>query len=202
MGCKKTAHFFISKNNKLFYTLQDFCKQLEIPLHIKHTDLAKIIFETRCESNPCALCARMRRQGRAEARRIVQPAEGIAAAVEVQNDTVAALVPGQHPGAGELFEVVVVGMDLIPAAQFHQFADGVLSLADGLQGAAAQQGLHHIQLCAYSFCGYGHNHFLINWFSLSYHFRPRGRKLFLGNPSTGGRIPSPPEKKGPFPGGH
>lgn len=41
--------------------LQAFCKALDVPLHIKKTDLAKIIFETRAESNPCALCARMRR---------------------------------------------------------------------------------------------------------------------------------------------
>ncbi len=41
--------------------LQQYCDALEVPLIIKSTDLAHIIFETRKESNPCALCARMRR---------------------------------------------------------------------------------------------------------------------------------------------
>ncbi len=37
------------------------CDEMGVPLHIKKSDLAKIIFEIRKESNPCSLCARMRR---------------------------------------------------------------------------------------------------------------------------------------------
>ncbi|NLL03687.1 MAG: tRNA 2-thiocytidine biosynthesis protein TtcA [Clostridiales bacterium] len=37
------------------------CEELCIPYIIKRTELAKIIFQTREEKNPCSLCARMRR---------------------------------------------------------------------------------------------------------------------------------------------
>lgn len=38
-----------------------FCEQLEVPLLIEETNIAKIVFEAREEKNPCALCANMRR---------------------------------------------------------------------------------------------------------------------------------------------
>lgn len=37
------------------------CKKLEVPYEIVHTEVAKIIFEERKESNPCSLCAKMRK---------------------------------------------------------------------------------------------------------------------------------------------
>lgn len=37
------------------------CRQLDVPYVIKATELWRIIFEVRKESNPCSLCARMRR---------------------------------------------------------------------------------------------------------------------------------------------
>lgn len=37
------------------------CETLEIPYHIVKTDIGKIIFEDRKESNPCSLCAKMRK---------------------------------------------------------------------------------------------------------------------------------------------
>lgn len=37
------------------------CEELEIPHIIKRTRLGEIVFEERKESNPCSLCARMRR---------------------------------------------------------------------------------------------------------------------------------------------
>lgn len=37
------------------------CAELEIPYHIVKTDIGKIIFEDRKESNPCSLCAKMRK---------------------------------------------------------------------------------------------------------------------------------------------
>ncbi len=41
--------------------LKRFCDSCGVELGIKHTEIAKIIFEYRKESNPCALCAKMRR---------------------------------------------------------------------------------------------------------------------------------------------
>lgn len=37
------------------------CAGLEIPYHIVKTDIGRIIFEDRKESNPCSLCAKMRK---------------------------------------------------------------------------------------------------------------------------------------------
>lgn len=41
--------------------IESLCSQLCVPLIIKRTRLSEIIFTERRESNPCALCARMRR---------------------------------------------------------------------------------------------------------------------------------------------
>lgn len=41
--------------------VQKLCDELMIPLTIKHTDIAHILFDVRKEKNPCALCAKMRR---------------------------------------------------------------------------------------------------------------------------------------------
>lgn len=37
------------------------CKNLGVPHHLVKTDIAEIIFDARKESNPCSLCAKMRR---------------------------------------------------------------------------------------------------------------------------------------------
>lgn len=37
------------------------CSQLDIPYKIAKTDIARILFEERKESNPCSLCAKMRK---------------------------------------------------------------------------------------------------------------------------------------------
>lgn len=41
--------------------IQKLCEELEIPYTIVKTDIARIIFEERKESNPCSLCAKMRK---------------------------------------------------------------------------------------------------------------------------------------------
>ncbi len=41
--------------------IKEICKQLEIPYTIVKTDIANIIFQERKESNPCSLCAKMRK---------------------------------------------------------------------------------------------------------------------------------------------
>ena len=37
------------------------CEELDVPYHVVNTEIYKIIFEVRKESNPCSLCAKMRR---------------------------------------------------------------------------------------------------------------------------------------------
>ncbi|MBQ3513764.1 MAG: tRNA 2-thiocytidine biosynthesis protein TtcA [Lachnospiraceae bacterium] len=41
--------------------IAELCKQLNVAYHVVTTDIAKIIFEDRKESNPCSLCAKMRK---------------------------------------------------------------------------------------------------------------------------------------------
>ena len=41
--------------------IDKLCNSLEVPYHIVKTDIGKIIFEDRKESNPCSLCAKMRK---------------------------------------------------------------------------------------------------------------------------------------------
>lgn len=41
--------------------ITDLCKELEVPYYIEKTDIAQVIFEERKESNPCSLCAKMRK---------------------------------------------------------------------------------------------------------------------------------------------
>ncbi|MCM1038916.1 MAG: tRNA 2-thiocytidine(32) synthetase TtcA [Ruminococcus sp.] len=41
--------------------IRSLCLELEVPYHIVRTDIAKIIFDDRKESNPCSLCAKMRK---------------------------------------------------------------------------------------------------------------------------------------------
>ena len=41
--------------------IEKFCRRLNIEYRIVKTEIAKIIFDVRHESNPCSLCAKMRR---------------------------------------------------------------------------------------------------------------------------------------------
>lgn len=41
--------------------IQRFCEELDVPYKIMTTDIAQIVFEERQESNPCSLCAKMRK---------------------------------------------------------------------------------------------------------------------------------------------
>ncbi len=41
--------------------VKNFCEELEVEYHIVPTQISKIIFDVRKESNPCSLCAKMRR---------------------------------------------------------------------------------------------------------------------------------------------
>ncbi len=41
--------------------IEELCLRLKVPYVVRQTEIAKIIFDNRKESNPCSLCARMRR---------------------------------------------------------------------------------------------------------------------------------------------
>lgn len=41
--------------------LEKFCEELTLPLLVETTNIGKIVFEMRKESNPCSLCANLRR---------------------------------------------------------------------------------------------------------------------------------------------
>lgn len=44
-----------------FSGIDALCRQLEVPYTVITTDIAPVIFDIRKESNPCSLCAKMRR---------------------------------------------------------------------------------------------------------------------------------------------
>ena len=44
-----------------FSYVAEFCRRLKVEYRIVKTDIAKIIFDVRKESNPCSLCAKLRR---------------------------------------------------------------------------------------------------------------------------------------------
>lgn len=41
--------------------IQELCNQLKVEYHVIKTDIAQIVFDIRNESNPCSLCAKMRK---------------------------------------------------------------------------------------------------------------------------------------------
>lgn len=41
--------------------IKDLCNELEVEYIVKKTDIGKIVFDDRKESNPCSLCAKMRK---------------------------------------------------------------------------------------------------------------------------------------------
>lgn len=42
-------------------SLEDYCRQLDVPLRIVDSHIAEVVFDIRQETNPCALCANLRR---------------------------------------------------------------------------------------------------------------------------------------------
>lgn len=44
-----------------FSPVENFCKELGVPYIAKKTQIAEVLFDIRKESNPCSLCAKMRR---------------------------------------------------------------------------------------------------------------------------------------------
>lgn len=48
-------------NNLNLERVSKLCADLDVPYYIVKTDIAKIVFDDRKETNPCALCAKMRK---------------------------------------------------------------------------------------------------------------------------------------------
>ena len=44
-----------------FTPIRELCERLDVPYHVEPSNIAKIIFDVRKESNPCSLCAKLRR---------------------------------------------------------------------------------------------------------------------------------------------
>ena len=44
-----------------FSPLQELCASMEVPYTVVDSDIAKVVFDVRKESNPCSLCAKMRK---------------------------------------------------------------------------------------------------------------------------------------------
>lgn len=44
-----------------YSAIETFCKNLNVEFAIERTDIGKIVFDERKETNPCALCSRMRK---------------------------------------------------------------------------------------------------------------------------------------------
>ncbi len=44
-----------------YSAIRELCSRLDVPYTVKHTEIARVVFDHRKESNPCSLCARMRR---------------------------------------------------------------------------------------------------------------------------------------------
>ena len=44
-----------------FAPIEEYCREIGVEYHVIKTDIAEIIFDVRKESNPCSLCAKMRR---------------------------------------------------------------------------------------------------------------------------------------------
>ena len=50
------------KSNPADFTpIENLCKELDIPYIVEKTDIGEIVFSVRKESNPCALCSKMRK---------------------------------------------------------------------------------------------------------------------------------------------
>ena len=54
-----TVDLFNGQSN--YEKVLEFCKDLDVPLHIVPSQIFEIVFTERKETNPCSLCAKMRR---------------------------------------------------------------------------------------------------------------------------------------------
>ena len=50
-----------SDNKTDFAPIQTLCDSLSVPFYVEKTDIGAVVFEVRKETNPCALCSKMRK---------------------------------------------------------------------------------------------------------------------------------------------
>lgn len=51
----------LSNGSTDFSTLEQICASLDVPFYVVKTNIFEVVFDIRKESNPCSLCAKMRR---------------------------------------------------------------------------------------------------------------------------------------------
>lgn len=56
-----TVDLNFSKDNPDFTPIKNLCDELGVEYYIQKTDIGQIVFDVRQESNPCALCSKMRK---------------------------------------------------------------------------------------------------------------------------------------------
>ncbi len=44
-----------------YSSIEKFCEEIDVPYIVKKTEISQVLFDIRKESNPCSLCAKMRR---------------------------------------------------------------------------------------------------------------------------------------------
>lgn len=69
--------------------IEDYCKKIDVPLHIVPTQISEIVFNIRKETNPCSLCSRMKRGSLHEA--VVKNGFNILALGHHQDDAIETL---------------------------------------------------------------------------------------------------------------
>lgn len=55
------GHVCLGFNGDSTDKMESFCRELDVPFYCQQTQIAEVVFECRKESNPCSLCAKMRR---------------------------------------------------------------------------------------------------------------------------------------------
>ena len=78
--------------------------------------------------------------------------------MQVQDHALLPLILGQHPGSLAVGKIMLFDDDLPAQTGAHQAPQGILTLADGFQGAVLHQGRQPIQLCPDILCGQSHIH--------------------------------------------
>ena len=56
-----TVDLNFSTNNPDFTPIKQLCDSLDVPFYLQKTDIGQIVFDVRKETNPCALCSKMRK---------------------------------------------------------------------------------------------------------------------------------------------
>ena len=97
-----------------------------------------------------------------EALGVIQIAAGIAAAVQIENDAAAALIPGDEPSAPEPGKEIIPDDDVLFMDGLHQLAQLILTLSGHLQRTVCHKGLEKGELRVDQFGGKSHRRRLLS----------------------------------------